>query len=124
MHHFPDDTNLLNFNSCVKSINKQVNYDLKNLSNWLRVNKISLNVGKTELVLFTSSKKQLDCDLKIKLNGKKLYKTDSVKYLGIQIDKRLTRKQQINVALKLNKANAMLSKLRHVLDIKTLRSVY
>ena len=90
MHHFADDTNLLNVNSCVKSINKQVNYDLKNLSNWLNANKISLNVGKTELVLFTSSKKQLDCDLKIKLNGKRLYETDSVKYLGIQIDKRLT----------------------------------
>ena len=125
VYHFADDTNLRNFNSCVKSINKQVNYDLKNLSNWLKANKISLNVGKTELVLFTSSKKQLDCDLKIKLNGKRLYETDSVKYLGIQIDKRLTWKQHINhAALKLNKANAMLSKLRHVLDIKTLRSVY
>ena len=125
VHHFADDTNLLNFNSCVKSINKQVNYDLRNLSNWLKANKISLNVGKTELVLFTSSKKQLDCDLKIKLNGKRFYGTDSVKYLGIQIEKRLTWKQQINhVAFKLNKANAMLSKLRHVLDIKTLRSVY
>ena len=84
-----------------------------------------LNVGKTELVLFTSSKKQLHCDLKIKLNGKRLYQTDSVKYLGIQIDERLTWKQQNNhVAFKLNKANAMLSKLRHVLDTKTLRSVY
>ena len=112
VHHFADDTNLLNFNSCVKSINKQVNYDLKNLSNWLKANKISLNVGKTELVRFTSSEKQLDCDLKIKLNGKKLYETDSVKYLGIQIDKRLTWKQYINqVALKLNKVNAMLSLL-------------
>ena len=125
VHHFADDTNLLNFNSCVKSINKQVNYDLKNLSNWLKANKILLNVGKTELVLFTSSKKQLDCDLKFKLNGRRLYETDSVKHLGIQIDKRLTWKQHINhVALKLNKANAMLSKLSHVLDIKTLRSVY
>ena len=76
-------------------------------------------------MLFTSSKKQLDCDLKIKLNGKRLYETDSVRYLGIQIDKRLTWKQQINhVALELSKANAMLAKLRHVLDIKTLRSVY
>ena len=70
----------------------------------------------TELLLFTSSKKQLDCDLKIKLNGKSLYKLDSVRYLGIQIGKRLTWKHQINhVAFKLNKANAMLSKLRHVL---------
>ena len=125
VHHFADGTNLLNFNSCVKSIDKQVHYDLKNLSNWLKANKISPNVGKTELVLFTSSKKQLDCDLKIKLNGKRLYETDSVKYLGIQIGKRLTWRQHINhVALKLNKANAMFSKLRHVSDIKTLRSVY
>ena len=125
LHHFADDTSLLNFNSCVKSINKQVKYYLKHLSNWLKANKILLNVGKTELLLFTSSRKQLDCDLKIKLNGKRRCETDSVKYLEIQIEKRLTWKQQINhVALKLNKANAMLSKLRHVLDIKTLRSVY
>ena len=73
-------------------------------------------------MLFTSSKKQLDCDLKIKLNGKRLYETDSVKHLAIQIDKKLTWKQQINHAvLKLNKANAMLSKLRHILDKKTMR---
>ena len=125
VHHFADATNLLKFNNCVKSINKRTNYDLKNLSNWLKATKISLNVGKTELVLFTSSKKQLDCDLKIKLNGKRLNETDSVKYLGIQIEKRLTWKKHINhVALKLNKATAMLSKSRHALDIKTLRSVY
>ena len=63
--------------------------------------------------------------MEIKLNGKGLYETDSVKYLGIEIDKRLTWKQQINhVTLKLNITNAMLSKLRHVLDIKTLRSAY
>ena len=125
VHHFADDTNLLNFDSCIKSINKQVNYNLKNLSNWLKANKISLNVGKSELVLFTSSKKQLDYDLKIKLNGKGLYEADSVKYLEIQIDKRLTWKHQNNhVILKLNKANAMLPKLRNVFDIKTRRPIY
>ena len=70
MHHFAYDTDFLNFNSCVKSLNKQVNYNFKNLSNWLQAHKLSLNVRKTELVLFTSSKKQLDYDLKIKLNRK------------------------------------------------------
>ena len=71
VNHFSDDTNLLNFNSLVKSINKQVNHDLKTLLNQLQANKISFNVGKTELVLFVSTKKQLDSDLKIKLNGKR-----------------------------------------------------
>ena len=90
----------------------------------MKAKAISLNVGKAELELFTSLKKQFDFDLKIKLNGKKLYEIDSLKYLEIQIEKRLTWKQQINhLALKLNKANTLLSKLRQVFDIKTLRSV-
>ena len=56
-HALIHDTNLLNVNSCVNSINKQVNYDLKKLIKLAKGNKISLNVGKTELVLFTSCKK-------------------------------------------------------------------
>ena len=108
----------------LNSINKQVNPDLKNLSNGLKANEIFSNTGKTELVLFTSPKKQIDSEFKIILNGKN-YETDLVKYLRIQIDKNLTCKQQIDrVVIGLNKGNAMISKLRHVLDIKTLRSVY
>ena len=45
------------------------------------------NDKQTDLVLFTSPKKQPDSELKIKVNGKKLCETDSVKYLGIQLDK-------------------------------------
>ena len=75
-------------------------------------------------MLFTSSKKQVVCDLKIKLNGKRLSETDSDKYLGIQIDKRLKQKQlDNNVALKLNKGDTTLSKFEHVWDIKILSSV-
>ena len=96
MHQLSDDTNLLKFNSCIKSINKQVKYDLKNLANWSKSKKNFLDLDKTEPVLFTSPKKQLDCDLKIKLYSKNLYETDSdiSRYLEIQIDKRLSWKQQ------------------------------
>ena len=63
--------------------------------------------------------------MKLKLNGKRLYTTNSVKYLGIKIDENLNWHQQINnVAVKLNRANAMLSKVRHFVDKKTLKSVY
>ena len=114
VHHFADDTNLLNYNNSVKRMNKQVNQDLKNLTNWLNANKICLNVSKTEVVLFKSSRKLTDVPLKLKLNGKRLYPTNSVKYLGINIDENLTWKQQISdIAIKLNKTNGILSKLRH-----------
>ena len=45
------------FNNCVNSINKQVNSDLGNLSNWLKAHKNLKNVVKTQLVLFSSAKK-------------------------------------------------------------------
>ena len=51
--------------------------------------------------------------MKIKLNGKKLYPTDSVRYLGVKIDIKLNRESHVNVtATKLNRANAMVYKVR------------
>ena len=57
------------------------------MNNWLSANKISLNVEKTELVIFKSSRKVLMDEIKIKLSGKRLYLSDPVKYLGIKIDR-------------------------------------
>ena len=52
VHRFCDDTNLLYSSSSLKSINKCINHDLKLIVHWLRANKISLNVNKTEIILF------------------------------------------------------------------------
>ena len=40
VHHFADDTNLLNFKNSIKKINKQVGHELKYLSYWLHARKI------------------------------------------------------------------------------------
>ena len=86
----------------------------------LNANKIFLNVSKTEAVLFKSIRKQTEATLKLKLNGKKLYTANSVKYLGIKLDENLNWLEQINnVAVKLSRANAMLSKVRHFVHKKT-----
>ena len=52
VHHFADDTNLFHINKSVKNLNKLVNRDMKQLNNWLSANEISLNVEKTEVVVF------------------------------------------------------------------------
>ena len=59
-HHFADDTNLLCHGNSIKKLNKLVNGDLKHLLNWLNVIKISLNVKKTEMVIFKSNQKNLE----------------------------------------------------------------
>ena len=73
VHHFADDTNLLFLSNSIKKLNKQVNADLKHLFNWLNANNISLNVKKTEMVIFKSKQEKLEGDLKVKLCGLKDY---------------------------------------------------
>ena len=47
--------------------------------------------------------------MKIKLTGKRLYPTDSVRYLGVKTDGKLNWNSHVNAtATKLNQANAML----------------
>ena len=69
----------------------------------LRADKICFNVSKIEVVLFKSIRKHSKTTLKPKLNGERLYATDSVKYLGDKIDEELNWHQKINnVTVKLN----------------------
>ena len=98
---------------------------MKNLIDWLNANKISLNVQKTELVIFKHQRKKIDSKVKIKLSRKRLYSTDSVKYLGIRIDENLNWKHHVSdVAIKLNRANALLFKIRNFVNGNTLTTIY
>ena len=96
----------------VKQINKVVNKDLTFLVQWLNANRISLNVAKTEVVIFRRKKKHLGCDLNLKLCGKKVKPSNYVRYLCIYLNEYLNWSTHINhFSQKLVKANAMLCKL-------------
>ena len=125
VHHFADDTNLLCLSNSINKLNKLVNTDLKHLVNWLNAKKISLNIKKTEMVIFKSNQKKFKGDLKIKLCGKRLYPTESVKYLDVKIGTTLSWQYHVNdLSIKLNRANALLSKMRKYVSLKILKSIY
>ena len=126
VYHFADDTNLLCINKSLKSLCKQINYDLKKLTDWLNGNRISLNTDKTEFVIFRKPRKKINLDeINIKLNGKRLFASSHIKYLGVLIDENLSWNFHIHeLSKKLNRANSMLSKVRHYVDKNTLRSLY
>ena len=63
IHHFADGTNLLYTSNSLKDINRKVNYDLRQIIEWIRVHKILLNTGKTEVVLFRSKNKKFTMTL-------------------------------------------------------------
>ena len=59
MHQFVDDTKILYSRNSSKEINRCMNHDLKLIVHWLRVSRISLNVDKTETVLFEPKRKKI-----------------------------------------------------------------
>ena len=124
-YHFADDTNITLSDSSQETLAKRMNYDLRKLSMWLRANKLSLNIEKTELVVFRRQNTKLNNSFKIKLDGKRLFPTSSVKYLGVLLDEHLTWSPQIShVQRKLNRAIGILSKLRYQANTDILKTVY
>ena len=83
-------------NKCVKysipnclftrGLAKKLNQDLKSLLQWLKANKLSLNVEKPELIIFFRKAANIDYGVKFKLDSKRLTPVNPVKYLGILLD--------------------------------------
>ena len=81
---------------------------------FLCVYKISFNVSKTKVLLFCNIHKTINHNVRLKLNGKVLFFSRSVKYLGIYLDDLLSWKPHRDMLnIKLRKANGLISKLRH-----------
>ena len=123
--HFADDTALLHKNKSLEEMEKNVNYDLKNVNSWLIANKISLNANKTEMILFRNHRKKINYNLEIKIGDEVIKMSDVVKYLGIYIDKHLNWKYHVqSTRTKLSRAVGMLAKIRHYVPKATLRTIY
>ena len=89
---FADDTNIYYESSDLAELEKTVNDELKKLSLWLNLNRLALNVGKTNFVIFRSPHKKSNRNVTLIMNKKALQQKDHVKYLGVLIDEHLNWK--------------------------------
>ena len=122
VHHFADDTNLLLIDKSVEKINKYINDDLKYLCQWIRSNKLSLNGGKTKIIVFRNRYQQMTTKLNFRVKNKS---TSSVKYLGAHLTHTLTWNTFLHELIpKLSRAVGLLSKIRHYAPESFLRIIY
>ena len=84
-----------------------------------------LNAKKTELVLFHSKNKEVDTRLTIEIKGTKIFLSNHVKYLGVMIDSKLSLKKHMSeLSKKLDRATAILAKVRHYVHKSSLKTLY
>ena len=111
-HNFADNTNLLCSDKDPKALRKKMNENLRLIFEWLCVNRPSLNVSKTEFIVFKPPRKSLKERFTLKLNNTTLFESTKIKYLGVIMDDRLTWKYHIfELRKKLSKSVGIIYKM-------------
>lgn len=88
---YADDTAFYYKNRDKNRVSEALNCDIVNIYSWLCSNKLSLHVGKTNAILICNHQKVRflnSQNLDVKLEGNEIAQTDSLCYLGIDIDNR------------------------------------
>ena len=80
---FVDDTYLKYSSSSEKNMRKNTNKDLDDLFEWLCANRLSLNVSKTEFIIFKPPKKYFSDLIILALNGKTLFESKKLNILAL-----------------------------------------
>ena len=120
---FADDTTILSTHKDTKLLYEQANNELDKLQNWLRLNKLSINVNKTNYVIFSNKKEKQDYELS--LNDVKIKKVNSTKKLAVYIDNKLTWKEPISsVCQKVAKCTAIINHIKHIVNKDSLSFLY
>ena len=121
---FADDTNIYFESDNLDNLQKIINKELKKLYEWLCINRLSLNISKTNFVIFHAKNKPLH-PITILINNKAIEEADHVKYLGVIIDSQLTfRRHMEEVSKKISRSIGVLYKLRPFVSQKILVNVY
>ena len=68
----------------VKIDNKELKFVIK----WLSANKLSLNVEKTNFILFNSTSIKIPSDITIKIGKKPINRLKFIKFLGVLLDEK------------------------------------
>ena len=121
---FADDTTLIDSDKCLTTLVDRFNKELKNIVNWLNANRLSLNIDKTNFMVFKGKIKNHH-DPHIMINGSRIDQVQKAKFLGVIIDCNLRWTDHIkHVTQKISKGIGIIIKARKYFNCETLLNLY
>ena len=122
---FADDTNIIQCSDSLKGLECLANNELTKFVNWFQLNKLSLNIKKTNYNLFHSKQKEFKVNLKIKIDNIEIDKVSKTKFLGVIINENLTLEDHIAlVKTKVSKDIDVIRKIRNNFPRNILQLLY
>ncbi|XP_028412099.1 uncharacterized protein LOC114534825 [Dendronephthya gigantea] len=125
---FADDTNISFQSNNFDDLERVMNTELEKNKKWLNVNKLSLNIAKTEFMVIGSRQRLStfdDHDINVIVDKKQIEKVESTKSLGLSIDENLTWKKHIDdISKKVSSGISALKRIRSFVNQDTAVRVY
>jgi len=116
---YADDTSLLYSKASAEEVIEDFQYDQKILTLWFQNYLLHLNINKCKGIVYSFKDTEKGRNINFKLDNKVLEKVDSIKYLGINIDRKLTwRAHSLDLQSKLRKLNYLFFHLRKHMNTK------
>jgi len=113
---FADDTTVLFHESNYAKLSDLVNTQLKSVDKWLLANKLTLNIEKTNFILFHTPNTRLPRTINLYLRNNKIKIVESVRFLGIVLNERLSWKPHMDLMLtKLRVCTSIVRKIQSYL---------
>ena len=106
-----------------------VNAELEILADWFKASRLSLNIKKTNYMLFGHKKPPPDSvfssNFCLKIDNQSISAVNETKFLGVVIDQKLTWSNHINyISAKVSKSLFILNRLVNKFNMKSLLSIY
>ena len=124
---YADDTILFTTINCFENNehpNQYINNELSQISEWLIVNKLSLNASKNKFMVFNMPQKKVVIP-RLKLADTEIESVDQFNCLGITLDKHLNWNAHTNKLFgKISRKTGMLNKIKLVLPSRILKNIY
>ena len=121
---FADDTTLLIKDDSLSKLVQRSNSELVKFKNWNVANRLSLNVSKTSVMLFSNRTKTFTSEV-ILYNNQALNITENTVFLGLRIDSQLKFNLHINhVCGKVSKTIGVLYRIRDLVPKNIMIKIY
>ena len=122
--HFADDTTVFMSGDDLTILCQDINSELVKVTEWLRSNRLSLNVDKTNFMLITHNRIN-SSDLPININGSRIRGVRSMRFLGVTLDDRINYNENTNVlSKKLSCALGIMKRVSSLVTPSVLKILY
>lgn len=122
---FADDTSIFYSHKDLNQLILTLNSELDKISTWMKANKLSVNLKKTNYILFRPSQKKIPTSAPVLVDNQIIQLKQRTKFLGIYIDENLTWKTHVNyICSKISKTSGIIYKARYYLTSEAKLSIY